>query len=287
MKHALILLLALCLTCAALPALAENADPAALAEGEVRSVDLDGDGAAENVRWDMVPGEYDANLTLTVASPEGAETSYATDIIGEGEVFVADLDGDGIAEILISGDVMSDDYITWCLRLREGTLYELLFPDGNRGDSGDGYYKYGYGRVTAVGEGNGLINLTGSQDMLGTWFATRTLALTPYDRFEFNDAGLWLRSLGSGNLDDLWEYASLKLAVPLAYTDLQGNPAGTLQPGDRILVIATDKRESVRFVDPDGNEGVLAISPDYERGWGWLVDGVPEAECFEFVPYAD
>ena len=38
---------------------------------------------------------------------------------------------------------------------------------------------------------------------------------------------------------------------------------------------------------PDGLIGALDISPDYDRGWGWMVNGVGEADCFEYVPYAD
>lgn len=287
MKRAIILLLTLCLMLAALPALAENANPAALAEGKYLAIDLDSDGVSETIHWDMVPGEYDENLTLTVTFPGGGETSYTTDIIWAGEVYVIDLDEDGVTEILASGDVMSDDYYTWCLRLRDGELYEVLFPDSGRGDNGDGYYKYGYGRITAVENGFNLLNLTGSQDVLGTWFATRTLTLTPYSRFEFHDAGLWFRNLGDADIDDTWQYAALTVTAKLDYTNLRGEPAGTLEPGDRILVISTDKESFVRFVTPDGYEGVLAISPDYEWGYGWLVNGLAEADCFESLPYAD
>lgn len=285
MKCAMLLLLSLCLLLSALPVLAEANGPAQLSEGEVLAVDLDGDGVAESLRWDMVPGEYDENLTLTVANPGGAEISYATDIIWGSAVTVLDLDGDGLTEILVSGDVMSDDYSTWCLRLTEGAFYEVLFPDGSRGDNTDGYYKQGYGRVIAAGDGR--VTLSGSQDILGTWFGTRTLALTPYDRFEFDDAGLWMRDLEGLDSEALWEYGALTVAAPLSYADLWGNPAGTLEPGEKILIYASDKREVACFATRDGLNGALSISPDYERGWGWLVDGIPEEDCFEYVPYAD
>ena len=283
MKRTIALTLALCLL-AVLPALADAPQP--LPEREALAVDLDGDGAAETVRWAMAPGDYDEQLTLTVGLSDGRELTYATDIIYAGEVYAVDLDGDGTTEILMSGDVMSDDYCTWCLRYDNGALYEVLFPDATRGDENtDGYYKTGYGLITDLGDGQ--VTLTGSQDVLGTWFASRTMALTAHDRFEFSDAGLWLRNLDGANIDDLWQYGALTVTTPLSYADEQGNPAGTLEPGDRILVIASDKRQFARFVTPDGSEGSLVISPDYERGWGWLVDGVPEENGFEFIPYAD
>ena len=37
----------------------------------------------------------------------------------------------------------------------------------------------------------------------------------------------------------------------------------------------------------DGVTGVLAIARNYERDCGRLVDGIPEDECFEVIPYAD
>ena len=86
--------------------------------------------------------------------------------------------------------------------------------------------------------------------------------------------------------DDTWEYASLTLTVSLPYVNQYGQ-TGELAPGDRILIYASDKREYAWFATPDGITGVLAISPDYQRGWGWLIEGLSESECFEYVPYAD
>ena len=110
MKRAFALLLALAAMLT--PALAE-ADPALegqLAEGETLQIDLDGDGVAEAVRWTMTPTEYgDDCLTLTVQPKEGKALVYATDIVWKPEVCALDLDGDGAVELLLSGDVMSDD----------------------------------------------------------------------------------------------------------------------------------------------------------------------------------
>ena len=292
MRRMLGLLLTLCLL-AGVPALAEAVGNAPLtpSAGEALAIDLDGDGTRETLSWQMAPGEYDDNLTLTVEAENGASQTYATDIIWNEGVYVVDLDDDGAQEIFLTGDVMSDDYYTWCLRWDGARLYEVLFPDGERGENGDGYYKQGYGRVNAVGDN--LLSLSGSQDVLGTWFATRVLTLTPYDRFEFNDAGLWLRSLdgyeGPEDNDDLWNYAALTVAQPLPYGD-EHDPdqsAGTLEPGEKILIYASDKEEVAYFSTRDGVSGALAISQNYEQGWGWLVDGIPEEECFEYVPYAD
>lgn len=280
MKKTLALLLLLAL--AAMPALAE--EPLAPAAGEAVAVDLDGDGAGESISWAYAPGDYDEVVTLTVTAADGASCEYATEIVWNEVVDIVDLDGDGQWEILVSGDVMSDDYCAWCLRWDGDALYEVLFPDSGRVSATDGYYLTGYGQITAI-SGN-AVTLSGSQDVLGTWFGARTFELGPHDRFEFCDDGLWVRDIEEID-DGLWEYGALTVAAPLEYADLDGNPAGTLQPGDKILIVASDKQDMAQFITPDGTEGVLAISPNYEKGWGLLVDGVSEDECFEYVPYAD
>lgn len=288
MKRILTLLLALCLLAHALPALAENAgaQPEPLSENTVLSVDLDGDGTEETVSWAMQPGEYDTMLVLTVEPSGGAPITYWTDLL-YGNVYIQDLDGDGCAEILLSGDVMSDDYYTWCLQYQDGALCEVLFPDSNRGQSGDGYFKYGYGEITNLTE-YGVVDLTGSQDVLGTWMATRRVRLDSPGRFEFCDNGLWERPAAA--FDDeahLWEYYALTVKSPIAYVGDHGCDSGILNPGEKILVYATDKESEALFLTEDDVTGILSISRNYDKGWGWLVDGVPEEDCFETLFYAD
>ena len=287
MKRTIAALLALLLTFALAPALAEDIGfPQAitLPENTPVDVDLDGDGASERVSWAMAPGEYESVLTLTVETNDAGTLTYASDIIWQSDACVLDLDGDGLQEILLSGDVMSDDYYTFCLHLVDGALYEVLFPDSQRGENSGGYYKYGYGLLTGI-DGNRL-TLTGSQDMLGTWMAYRQVSLSPAGHFEFSDDGVWYRSLNDLADDDLWEYAALTTAVELPYTDEKGE-AGVLAPGTKLIVVSTDKEESAGFITEDGIAGTLAVSRDYERGWGCLIDGISEEECFGYLPYAD
>ena len=287
MKRIIYVLLALCLLAISAPAWAEAAEgaPLTLAEGELLIADLDGDGTDEALSCAMAPDQYDDFLTLTVTGADGASHAYASKLIWSEAVYVVDLDGDGAQEILLTGDVMSDDYYTWCLRWDGAALYEVLFPDASRGGNTDSYFKWGYGQITSIADGR--VTLSGTQDALGTWFAARTVALSPYDRFEFDDDGLWVREPIDADDPDLWEYRALTVTRPLNYTDEAGNPAGTLQAGDKLLVCATDKASFVRFLLPDGTVGRLEVAHDYSRGWGFLVDGMPEDDCFESIPYAD
>lgn len=266
-------------------AMAESAgEPMVLTEDAAEKIDLDGDGAEETIGWTMVAeNEYDSFLTLSIVSANGETVHYKTDI-QRGNVWVADLDGDGRFEILPTGDVMSDDYFTYCLRYENGALCELLFADANRGENTDGYFKAGYGYIDEIA-GN-AVTLTGSQDVLGTWMASRVFTLTSNDRFELNDGGVWKRQVDV-NDEDVWTYGALTLKQPISYVDNDGNAAGTLESGEQILITASNKSDTAWFTTRDGRTGALAIESDAGQGWGYLVNGVSESELFEYVPYAD
>lgn len=289
MKRIFAALLALGVLCAFAPAFAENVALSegcvALYENERAPIDLNGDGVAETVSWAMSPAEYDTVLALTVAPEGGAPATYFTGILSGGRVYILDMDGDGLSEILLTGDVMSDDYYTWCLQYRDGALFEVLFPDMNRGANTDGYYTQGYGLITGISEY--ALELTGSQDVLGTWMASRWVRLDSPGRFEFCDNFLWERPTQA--LDDevwLWENAALTVQAPVAYTGDHGWPSGTLEPGEKIVVYATDKQSEALFFTRDGVTGILSISTYSDQSWGWLVNGVREEECFGRLPYA-
>lgn len=256
--------------------------------GMAASMDLDGDGTEEALRWDMVDiDEYTSSLALTVVDAEGTQINYSTELIGGQAVYATDMDGDGVVEILLTGDVASDDYYTTCLHFEGGALVPVPFADGNRGDNRSEYLSEGYGMVMDI-SGNTL-SLSGSQDVLGTWFATRIYTLVD-GRFDFADNGEWVRDLGDADTDDpgFWEdnYGVLTTTAPLDYTADDGS-AAQLPEGARLMIMASDKQSAARFITPEGITGTLAIAPNKEKGWGMTVNGVDEDSCFEYIPYAD
>lgn len=283
MKRLTAILIALMLLCAA--AQAEGLQ--AIESDKEITCDLDGDGAMERVSWKKVApdGDYDPVVVLMVAPDGGEPASFETEIVwGESVNLVKLIDGDSATDIMISGDVMSDDYVTYYLRWKDGALYPLLFADGGRGENGDGcYYEVGIGRFTEIGPNR--LTLSGSQDVLGTWFAKRSYALNPVGYFDFDDDGLWVRDIDDAD-GEVWDYGALTLKTELAYTDENGD-AGTLAAGEKILVTASDKKNLAWFATRDGRTGTLEIGLDYDKGWGWLVNGVSEDDAFEYVPYAD
>ena len=245
------------------------------------TIDLDGDGSQETLSWAMIPDEWEQHLQLSVSMQDGSTAAYDAEIYSNEAVYVNDLDGDGVQEIFLTGDVMSDDYYTWCLHLVNGSLYEVLFPDTTRSDEATkAYYKSGYGLITDI-SGNS-VKLMGSQDMLGTFMATRIVTLAPWGLFEFSDDGKWHRAADLNDID-LWTYAALTTTREIPYNDEEA----VLPAGTRLIITAMDKKDTAWFVTEDGVEGRLSVSKDYNRGFGSMVSNMPEEECFEYLPYAD
>ena len=101
-----------------------------------------------------------------------------------------------------AGTGLPRTYATYCLHYADGALAELSFANASRGDDSEPYIGYGYGYIQSIGD-NELV-LCGSQDVLGTYFGTRTFALQD-GTFEFADDGLWRFLMD----EETWEYRSL------------------------------------------------------------------------------
>ena len=259
-----------------------------LEAGAALSVDLNGDGSAETVFWNQVQvDEYDELAEVVVQSGDGSIASWNMMLYGT-RVYVVDIDSDGRTEIFVTGDMMSDDYATYCLRYEGGALTQLLFADGMRGDNTGGYYDYGYGLVTAIDDH--MLKLTGSQDMLGTYMSCRFLALEG-DRFEFVDDGVWRvdRTIYPLTEEEIWEYQSLTAVreIPATFYGADGEEDGAVSAGEKLVVTGGDKVSVVYFQTRSGRAGYFSIAPDTVNGWGYTIGGISEWDLFEYVPYAD
>ena len=254
--------------------------PAAMAQDiltdEQFALDLDGNGSMEELVLRVEGVEDEEILALYAFGSDGDVYRYEMPVpIYEGG-FVRDLDGDGRMEIVISGDWYSDDYVAWCLSYVENTgLVPLSFPSVSRGGAGEGSEPCGYGKVTAA-QGN-VLTLTGSQDVLGTWMMDADFVLVN-GAFEMPEA-LWRVHA----ID--WEYEGLILTREL--TMIVDESETVLQPGEEILPVASDLASWVDVETRDGRRGRLMLSPNEETGWGFLLNGVPDEECFEYLPWAD
>lgn len=240
------------------------------------SIDLDGDDQEESLVLRLEGVEFEENLGLYVFGVDGDVYPCkmpASVFIG---AYVSDIDANGKAEIFVCGDMYSDDYYTWCLNYTADVgLSPVPFDGMDRGYLSDESADMGYGMITAADGAS--ITLTGSQDILGTQMMDRSFTLKD-GRFQMDD-GLFV----THNPD--WEYHNLVAAKEIPAM-IEGKE-GSILPGEEIVVTAGDLQSIVHFEMKDGRSGSLAVSLNDEYGWGFFIDGVPEDECFEWIPYAD
>lgn len=250
---------------------------------EKLEIDLDSDGEAEKVQLRMEGVEDEAYLRIIIEGTDGAMNIYDTWIMRPEDCIAIDMNDDGIMEILLSGDLQSDDFCTWCLNYTlEYGIQALTFADANRGTNTGEYLDSGYGKIIAL-DNNSLI-LRGSQDVLGTWMADRSFILSD-GVFEFADDGIWIMQ---DMTDDefTWDYFCLTpiKEVPVTFED---GSEGTLSAGEKFVITFSDKVSIAGFVTQEGKKGSIDLTENIEEGWGHMIAGIPDYEYFEYIPYAD
>ena len=298
MMKKMMAIIMVCLLCASLPAAFAGSedlpeeDPLSLwrlDENIPVSLDLNGDGLLEDVEWrTLETGEWETAVEVSVIWQDGTPVFYDTEALYPVGVYAVDLDGDGAVELLISGDEMSDDYATYCLRCADGGLEPIDIENVYYGmyewDSEE-YYRLGYGMVSAIGENS--VTLSGWRDVLGTFWGSRTYSLQD-GRMVAADDGLWV--FDEWMDPDAWDYRylTLKQELSVTFTVEDGYSFDKLLPGDELFICASDLQNVVYFITREAQprSGYFSVSPNTEDGWGLLVGGVPEDEMFEFLPYA-
>lgn len=244
------------------------------------AVDLDGDGKPETVALaTYVPEDEYPRWAIAVQTDEG-EKQFETDVPCDTfyDLWVGDLDEDGRYEIFFHGDMASDDYVIYGFR---SDMSPLLFEPDERAS------RWGGDTVASVYDGfiqgfeDGHIVIEGVVDMLGTHWGVRNFAI--------GDDGV------IGPVSTVWTFdEDIEADRPLivqkeltAYAARVRKDPGesfTLAPGEKLYPLASDGCERLWFRTEGGKNGVLLLTPDEENMW--LLDGVPEADCFESLPYA-
>ena len=244
------------------------------------AVDLDGDGILETVDLaTYVAADEYPRWALTI-SKDSQQKRFETDIPYDMpyDLFVGDLDEDGGYELFFHGDLASDDYLIYGFH---SDLSCLFFEPDERAVRWEAPRESNVFAGRIEGFEDGHIVIEGVVDMLGTHWGIRNFAL--------GDDGV------IGPVSTVWTFndeieADRLLVVTRELTAYKAavrkdpGEAFTLQPGEKILPLASDGCERLWFETAEGKGGVLLLTPDEENMW--LIDGVPEAEYFESLPYA-
>ncbi len=238
-------------------------------------VDLDGDGETEIV--DLAENE---ESRWSVQVTRGGDVKrFPTEVRTEMpcDLWIGDLDEDGGYEIFFHGDLASEDYVIYAWRW---DLTPILFEPDDRcvrpGDEPDPTVLYS----AVEGFEDGHLVTMASVDMLGTHWGIRTYAI--------GDDGI------IGPVSTVWSFSdedrplTVKKALTAYAARVRKDPgeAFTLAPGTKIYVTASDGCSRMWFDTEKGQSGVLLLVPDEDPLVMWRIDGVPEAEFFEELPYS-
>lgn len=234
--------------------------------------DLDGDGVFETLAvTDILKEDGEACMGLEVK--KGTErAALETRIAGPWKLFLTDLDGDGLPEILFTGDECSDDYITYCLRYMNGALVTVPFEEGEVLSGG----------VAAVSPYE--LQIFRTINTLGTYAGFTDMRFE--DGLIVFDSGSW--RIGGED----FTYTPMLIAKQDIYVftsvgdEEEYGEEAVLEEGTAVCLIETDGSSWVSFVTENGGGGVILLEED-EFGAPRFVNGMPEEEVFEGIEYAD
>lgn len=244
------------------------------------AVDLDLDGRMELIDLRAIPGADEYPRWAIVLTKDGEERLFQTEIPYDmpHDLWLGDLNEDGAYELFFHGDMASDDYLIYGFR---SDLDCLLFEPDERAVRWEEPKQSTVFAGYIDGFEDGHIVIEGAVDMLGTHWGVRNFAL--------GDDGV------IGPVSTVWTFndeieADRQLTVTRELTAYKANlrkdpgEAFTLKIGEKICPLASDGCERLWFETEEGQGGVLLLTPDKENMW--LIDGIPEAEYFESLPYA-
>ena len=235
--------------------------------------DLDGNGSEEEI---SVIAKKDGDVMhygLYLVENGNSFYSAETKIIYNYSVWLADLNSDGKIEIYMSGDMASDDYVTYGWTFGKRGLEPVAFSGDDRPDT-YATEQMANGAVTAA-EG-GELTLRSSVYMLGTYIGTRNYLYGADGTLQPKPDTLWAYT-GNEN----W----LKLIRELPVT-LSDGSAAKLPAGTSLLLTGSDGVSKAMFRTSDQKTGTIALTRNNES-WGWLIGGAAESGYFESLPYAD
>ena len=243
----------------------ENAAPEAawipLDPSQRMLLDMDGDGEQEAV---LVSVDEDA-YTTTVTVEDG--DAVRTETLEAAMTFLRAYDGDanaddGLRELYLTGNCGSDDYETHVFCIKDGELKHAWL----------------YGEI--VSADGAMVTLRTSVDVLGTFGAMCEYVLSDDWSFVMEPPVYTVI-----HFEDEWTYRGITVKRDgLPATDASG-AAVALPAGTRLLLAETDARSYAALEDEGGARYRVAIEKHNDE-WEWYIDGIPESEWFEMLPYA-
>lgn len=223
------------------------------------------------------PDMGDSEITLTALSG-GRETAIKAEGFFKSAYYI---ENPGGACVVLSLDESGTElYRTYVYALADGSLAQT--------SKANGY-------VTHIAGGSGDLTAFATIckwiDILGSYRACREYALNAEYVLEPAGDGLW-QVLEDDVYQENIAYYTLATTrkIPVQVLENGQYRDATLGPDQSIRVTAWDEESTVYYLNAsDGSAGRLFVVLDKDNEeWGraYLIDGVPEFDCFEKLPYA-
>ncbi len=212
------------------------------------TLDLNGDGNDDEI---SISG---GKVTIESGANGGA---FETGLEEISVALLHDADCDGNFELFVGGDMASDDYILYCLKFDGASITDITF-DGE---------DYIYGDISTFKANTVSVNTPAN--ILGTYSYSKD--------YKYTDGEF--KSVDS----EAYKIKSETFIVPTVNLTL--DDGSTISAGTELKVTGTDFKNFVSVKTKDGAGGKLELTSNSGDG-GWLINGIPENEAFQELPYA-
>lgn len=227
-----------------------------------------------------INGDYAAEEITVTAKDAGGINEYTIAVNGtvldrtympvgdRYDLWICDLDGDGICELLFAADPGSDDYRT-C-----GWHGDTLEPIQFTGDA-----RYGADPNGITGSLDGRVVFSGGIPMLEAWYYQLGTYCAVIGMNGTSDGVVTLDPSFKWNYRGSCYYLTVAKILPV-YLDEGGT--AVLTPGEKLLLTGTDGQNTF-FRTDDGRTGSIRL--EYDGEGGWTINGESEENFFEMLPY--
>ena len=236
--------------------------------------DIDGNGRKNSIQLLRLTDES-GNLSYAVRIVCGNVFYDAENGVSfQPRLWMADLDGDDRAEVYLSGDFASDDYVTQGWKLGRNELEPVLFC----GDIRTGDFERANASINGeiVSIANQALTLKTCTHRLGSHYVTQSYTAERDGTLSPAPAQDWVCTDG--------QLLTVKKALPA----FSGGKSVTLAAGTKLTVTAMDATDRVYFRTDSGMQGWIQLEENTdENDWCvWRIDGEKDENYFENLIYA-
>jgi hypothetical protein len=225
-------------------------------------IDMDVDGSDETISVT----QRDDGTAVAAFSDGEANFTDTIDPLYVSECFIDDvMAGDGYLELFVTGDMASDDYVTYIYRIKDGAIEKCEI----------------YG-IVKESDGRGSLLVQETIDVFGTYGAECRYSLKAGFEFEVSSPYTVLQYDGFEERKVTVKRDGLPAHASVSGGDYEDVllPAGT-----ELLLKETDHKSYGLFTSGDGKSIRITITSNPGE-WGWYIDGIPEEEWLDGLSYS-